>query len=130
MSGSSDAQVTRSPSRYMASDYHRLTNPRTSSPPSPDLESAHEPSTVQANDRRPAQGSPDKRASPEYPYIAPCVVQGLHDKNQIRRAPRACVKEDDSCKISILETSHRLLLSRHNQGLIIEYENRYSTVIP
>ena len=99
MSWISDAKVTRSPTRYMASDYDRLTNPRTSSPPSPDLKLAHESSIVQANDRRPVQASPDKRASPEFSYIAPCVVQGLHEKDEIRRLPRAYVKEDDSCEL-------------------------------
>ena len=99
----SDAQTTRSPSRYNASDYHTLTNRRTSLPPSPDLKIAHQSSTVQANDQRPVKGSPDKRASPDYPYIAPCVVQGPNEKNEIRRARKESVKEDGSCKLSLLE---------------------------
>ena len=106
MSSISDARITRSPSRYMASDYHRLTNRRASSPPSPDLNHAHESRVVQANDQRPVKGSPDKRASLHYSYIAPCVVQGLHEKDEIRRLPGACVKEDDTCKLFPSEYSN------------------------
>ena len=95
----------------MASDYHKLTNRRASSPPSPDLNLAHESSIVQANDRRPVKGSPDKRASRDYSYIEPCVVQGLHEKGEIRRLPGACVKEDDSCKLFPSERSNPLLPS-------------------
>lgn len=110
MSWISDAKITRSPSRYMASDYHRLTNRRASSPPSPDLNHAYETIVVQANDRRPVKGSPDKRASPDYSYIAPCIVQGLHEKDAIRRLPGAWVKEDNTCKLFPLR-AHQLTLA-------------------
>ena len=95
----SDAPFTCSPSRYMATDFHRLTNRQASSPPSPDLTVAHEPKSLQANDQRPVITTPDKRASLQYSYITPCVRQGSDKKNDIKPSPAGCVKEDDSRKL-------------------------------
>lgn len=94
-----DTQTRSSPTRYRAADYHTLTNRRASSPPSPDLETAHE-LALQHHHRRPVV-TPDKRATTPTSssmHAAPCTSQVPGPKDEIRQTPRACVKEDSSCK--------------------------------
>ena len=104
-----DARVTSSSMRYRAEDYHTLTNRRASSPPSPDLENAAVRADAQPNYRRPVTTTtPDKRVSASSTHTAPCTLQGSGGSNQIRHTPRACVKEDFSCKNTLDWTSSPL----------------------
>lgn len=114
-----DTQTGSSPTRYRAADYHTLTNRRASSPPSPDLETAHE-LALQHYHRRPVV-TPDKRASTSTScsmHAAPCTSQVPSPKDEIRQTPRACVKEESSCKdplIRIFCLNHPLIVAQCDQ---------------
>lgn len=114
-----DTQTRCSPTRYRAADYHTLTNRRASSPPSPDLETAHE-LALQHYHRRPVV-TPDKRATTPTSssmHAAPCTSQVPSRKDEIRQPPRACVKEESSCKdpfFGILRLDHPLTLVQCHQ---------------
>ena len=97
MLSSRDTRAASPPTRYRAADYHALTNRRASSPPSPDLETAHE-LALQLHYRRPV-ATPDKRASTfsTHAITAPCTSPELRQKRTLRESPMVCVEEKYSC---------------------------------
>lgn len=118
MSSFRDTRAASPPTttRYRAADYHPLTNRRASSPPSPDLETAHE-LALQHTYRQPVV-TPDKRASTALMHTAPCTYSEESEKSQIRQTPRACVKEESSCRASsihFLSSNRPLTTSRCDQ---------------
>lgn len=120
--------------RYLASDYKRLTNRRTSSPHfTPD--SAHEPFRAECSNNGRTANTADKRAS--YAWLASDPgrkTQASRQSSAIRAGPWTSVKEEEGGKraessaVTHLITYFFACLPKNNSS-DIQHEVRYTTIL-
>jgi len=95
-----DAHATPYSDRYQATDFHRLTNRRFSSPITLDYQPAEEllAAAEQTNNRR-TVSTADKR-----PTVRPCDSQTPKPEGIIRKSSYSSVKEDDCGRRILLKS--------------------------